>query len=89
MSGRTTRNAPPEVAPGHDPDRLTVGLGIGVDGRVGADERGVDGAGEERLNGFRPGVERLRLERDLLAEAAFEDAGADADQRGAWVMFGK
>ena len=80
MSGRTTRNAPPEVAP-DDPDRLTVGLGIGVDGRVGADERGVQRAGEERLNGFRPGVERLRLERDLLAEAAFEDAGADADQQ--------
>src|SRR5205823_4360901 len=34
----------------------------------------VEGTGEERSDGFRPGVERLDVERDLRAEILREDA---------------
>ncbi len=46
-----------DYPPGHDADRLAAGLHVGVDCRVGADAGAVEGVGEERGHGVRPGVE--------------------------------
>ena len=66
---------------GDDAQRLAVGLGVAVDRRVGADEAGVEGAGEHRLDDLGAGVERRRLELDAVAERLGEEAGLDADDR--------
>ena len=66
---------------GDDAQRLAVGLGVAVDRRVGADEAGVEGAGEHRLDDLGAGVERRQLELDVGAERLGEQPGLDADDR--------
>ena len=56
-------------------------LRVRVDRRVRADEGGVEGAGEDRLDGLGAGVEGRRLERDVGAERLLEQAVLDADDR--------
>ena len=81
MPSRTTSDAPPDVVPATMRMRLAVGLGVAVDRRVRADEAGVDGAGEDRLDDLGAGVERRRLERGGRAERIVEQPGVDADDR--------
>ena len=90
MSGCTTREAPPEVVPDDDAHGLAVGLGEGVDGRVGADEGGVEALGEERLDGLGAGVEGRVARWSPCAEGARRRSPpAPRPRAGAWVTFGK
>jgi hypothetical protein len=87
MSGLTTSDAPPGGA-GDDPQRLAPRLGVAVDGGVGPEVGGVDGVGEQGLDGGRSGVVGRGLQLDvgpeLVGEVPFTPISA-----GAWVMFGK
>ena len=56
-------------------------LRVGVDRGAGADVGRVDRPAEQRLDGRRTGVERLRLELDVGAEGFGEDPLLDADER--------
>src|SRR2546421_578465 len=64
-----------------DPDRLTARLCVGVDGRVGADVRGVERTRGHGLDRGRAGVERARLELHVASELVLEDAALYADDR--------
>ena len=81
MPSRTTSEAPPDVVPATMRSASPPGLGVAVDRRVGADEAGVEGAGEQRLDDLGAGVERRQLQRDVGAERLGEQAGLDADDR--------
>ena len=81
--GLDDQEAPPEVAPETIRMASPSDLCEGVDGRVRADVGGVDGAGEERLDGLGAGVERLRSRACVGAEGFGEDALLDADD-GRW-----
>ena len=72
----------PRSGAGDDPEGLALRLGVAVDGGVRADVGGVDGAGEQRLDGGRPGVVRRRLQLDVGPELVGEDALVHAHQRG-------
>ena len=81
MPSRTTSDAPPEVVPETMRNASPPELGVPVDRRVGPDERGVEGVGEHRLDDLGPGVERVELQLDPVAERRLEDAGLDAEDR--------
>ena len=56
--GLDHEGGPARRGAGDDADGLPLGLGVGVDGRVGADVGGVEGPVEEGLDRRRAGVER-------------------------------
>ena len=90
ISGLTTRYAPPEAVPDDDADGFAVRLREGVDRRVRADERGVERAAEDRLDGVGSGVEGRELERHVVAERVLDEVTVLTPTRaGAWVTFGK
>ena len=66
---------------GDDPQRLAVGLGEAVDRRVGADERGIDRPGQQRLDRLAAGVEVGDLQRDVGSQCLGEGTVVDADDR--------
>ena len=82
MSSFTTREAPPEVVPDTMRIGLSVGLGEGVDGRVRADEGGVDAPAEEGLTGLGAGVEGRVGHRGGAVERIVEEALLDRGDRG-------
>ena len=64
---------------GHDAHRGAVRLRIRVDRRVGTDERRVERATEDRLDGRGAGVEDRRLDGHVVAERFGEFTVLDAD----------
>ncbi len=64
---------------GDNSQRLAVGLGEAVDRRVGADEGGIDGPGEQGLDRFAAGVEVGDLQRDVRSQGLGEGTAVDAD----------
>ena len=56
-------------------------MGEAVDRRVGADERGVDRSGQQRLDRLAAGVEVGDLQRDVRSQGLGEGAAVDADDR--------
>ena len=81
ISGFTTRDGATGGRARDDAQRLATGLGEAVDGRIGADERGVDGLGEQGLDCLGAGVEGRRLQRDVVVECLDEDVLFKADDR--------
>jgi hypothetical protein len=69
-------------AAGDDPDRLAVRLDVGVDRRVGAQEAGVEGAGEQRGHLLRAGIVGVVLEGHVGPQRAGYESLLDADQGG-------
>jgi hypothetical protein len=70
-----------ETSPPPDWPQEAVRLAVPVDGRVGPDERGVDGAADQRLDRLAAGVEGLELQVDTVAQGVLKDSLLHPDDR--------